>query len=220
MGVVRRAARTAAHYLRYHPRTLITLGRHAAGRRVGIPLDVLRWAADQLPVGGGRPESLVLTARPPALAVDATLSLMGDNRLKVSVAIEVESVTLGPDTLQVALRLHGLEVTPLTPKSPLGKMLSSGFLDFNNPASVLNLMPKRPRVIAEASGNRFVLNLLALRALKRDRRLRRALATLSPVLQIPALRTEGDWLVAQLAASPSGLLAALEGLRAPLSHPS
>ena len=214
MGLsIRRTLRTLVHYLRYHPTTLVVFARHAAGRRVAIPLDALRWALDQLPEGGGKPESVTLTARPPTLALDATASLMGDNRLRASASIEFEFVELGPDALRLALRLHEVEVVPLTPTSPMGKMLSSGMFDFSKPASLLNFMPKRPRVIAEADGNRFVLDLLQVPKLGRNRRLRRALATISPVIQVRELRTDGDWLLVGLEATPSGLVAALNGLR-------
>jgi hypothetical protein len=214
LGTLRRATRTAAHYLRYHPETLFVLGRHAVGCRVALPLDLLRWAADQLPVGAGKPESLVLTARPPALAVDAVVSLMGNNRLGVGASILVDAIELGPDHLRVALRLQEVDVTALTPDSPLGKMVSSGFLDFSKPASLLSLLPKRPSIIAEASGDRFVLDLLQVPVIGRSAPLRRALATISPVLQIRELRTQGDWVVLQLQAIPSGLAAALAALRA------
>ncbi|MDP6946826.1 MAG: hypothetical protein QF464_21935 [Myxococcota bacterium] len=214
MGVsIRRTLRTMAHYLRYHPATLVVFARHAAGRRVAIPLDVLRWALDQLPEGGGKPESLAITARPPSLALDATASLMGGNRLRACATVEVECVELGAEALRLTVRLHEVEVVPLTPDSPLGKMLSSGLFDFSRPASLLNFAPKRPKVIAEADGNRFVLDLLQLPRLASNRRLRRALATISPVIQVRDLRTEGDWLLVQLQTRPSGLVAALNGLR-------
>ena len=214
MGLsIRRTLRTMAHYLRYHPATLVVFARHAAGRRVAIPLDVLRWALDQLPEGGGKPESLTITARPPSLALDATVSLMGSNRLRASAAVEVECVALGADALRLSLRLHEVDVVPLTPDSPLGKMLASGVFDFSRPASLLGFVPKRPAVIAEAKDDRFVLDLLELPRLARNRRLRRALATISPVIQVRDLRTEGDWLLVQLQATPSGLVAAINGLR-------
>jgi hypothetical protein len=213
LGTLRRATRTAAHYLRYHPGTLLVFGRHAVGRRVAVPLDLLRWAADQLPAGAGNPESLVLTARPPALAADATVALMGNNRLEVSACVVVDAIELGPELFRVALRLHDVDVTALTPDSPLGKMVSSGFLDFSKPANLLSFLPRRPSFIAEASGDRFVLDLMQVPAIRRSGPLRRALATISPVLQVRELRTEGDWIVLQLQARPSGLAAALAGLR-------
>ncbi|MGB0588879.1 MAG: hypothetical protein ACPGU1_04285 [Myxococcota bacterium] len=213
LRALRSATRTAAHYLRYHPETLVVLGRHALGRRVAVPLDLLRWAADQLPPGAGKPESLVLTARPPALAVDAVVSLMGNNRLSVGASILVEAIELGPEVFRVALRVHEVDVTALTPDSPLGKMVSAGFLDFSKPASLLSFLPKRPSVIADAAGDRFVLDLMKVPAIRRSAPLRRALATISPVLQVRELRTEGDWIVLQLHANPFGLAAALAGLR-------
>ena len=213
LGALGRATRTAAHYLRYHPGTLFVFGRHAAGRRVAVPIDLLRWAADQLPAGAGKPESLVLTARPPALAVDATVALMGNNRLQVGASIIVDEIEIGPDVLRISLRLHEVEVNALTPDSPLGQMVSSGLLDFSKPASLLKFLPKRPAFIEEASLDRFVLDLMKVRTIRRNGPLRRALATISPVLQVKGLRTEGDWLILQLRANPTGLADALAGLR-------
>ena len=157
----------------------------------------------------------MLTARPPTLALDATLSLIGGNRLQAGAAVEFEFVELGPDVLRVAVRLHEVEVIALTPESPVGKMLASGFFDFSVPAKLLGILPKRPKVIAEASGNRFVLDLLQLPLLAANLHLRRALATFSPVVQVRELRTEGDWLLVQLKARPSGFVAAVNGLRRP-----
>ncbi len=210
---VRRTLRTLVHYLRYHPVSLVVFARHAAGRRVAIPLDALRWALDQLPEGAGKPESLVITARPPSLALDAKVSLMGGNRFQASASVEVEFVELGADALRLALRLHEVHVVPLTPNSPLGKMLSSGLFDFSKPASLLKFVSKRPRIIAEAEGNRFVLDLLQVPRLANNRRLRRALATISPVIQVRELRTDGDWLIVGLEAHPSGFMDAIGGLR-------
>ncbi len=210
---IRRTLRSLAHYLRYHPTTLVSLARHAAGRRIAIPLDALRWALDQLPEGGGKPESLTITSRPPTLAVDATVSLMGGNRLRAGASVEITFVELGADALRLALRLHDVDVVPLTLGSPLGKMLSSGVFDFSKPASLLNFAPKRPPVIVEAKDNRFVLDLLQLPKLANNRRLRRALATISPVIRVREIRTEGDWLLVQLQATPSGVVSAVNGLR-------
>jgi len=210
---LRRTLRTVVHYLRYHPASLVVFARHAAGRRVAIPLDVLRWTLDQLPLAGGKPESLVITARPPYLALDATVSLMGNNRLRASASVEVEFVELGADVLRLALRLHEVEVVPLTPGSPLGKMLSSGLFDFSKPASLLSFLPKRPRVIAEAEGDRFVLDLMQLPRLGKSRRLRRLLATISPVIQVREVRTDGDWLIVRFGANPSGIVDAVSALR-------
>ncbi|MDP6946680.1 MAG: hypothetical protein QF464_21200, partial [Myxococcota bacterium] len=61
--------------------------------------------------------------------------------------------------------------------------------------------------------NRFVLDLLQLPKLAKNRRLRRALATISPVIRVREIRTEGDWLLVQLQATPSGVVSAVNGLR-------
>ena len=212
LATIRRATRTAAHYLRYHPTTIVVFGRHALGQRIAIPLDVLRWGLDHLLRGPMAPEAMTLSARPPALAFDATLALMGNNRLHVGASLTVDGLDLGPQRLKVALRVHELEVVALTPDSPLGKMLATGFLDLSKPANMLSMLPKRPRIITEASGDRFVFDLLEVPSIANNAPLMRALATLSPLVEVEGIRTEGDWLVCQLGAQPSGVIPALSAL--------
>ena len=213
LRTLRSATRTAAHYLRYHPEIMLVFGRHALARRVAIPLDVLRWALDQMPRSAWSPEAIILSARPPGLALDLTLSLMGNNRLQIGATMEIASIVLGPERLELTLDLRDLEVEALTPESPMGKMLASGFIDLSQPAKLLSVMPSRPDVIVHAEGQRFVLELMKVPKIARNQALRRSLSALSPLVRIEELRTEGDWLVLELRAQLRGIVSALNALR-------
>ena len=173
----------------------MVFGRHAMAGRVALPLDVLRWGLNQALDAQGRPESFVLTSRPPALAFDALFSLIGSNRVQVGASIEVEGVEVGPSLLRISLRLHALEVEALRPESPIAKLLASGLIDLADPAGALNYIPKRPQWILEAEGERFVLDLMKVPSIARIAPLRRCLETLSPHLEIRQVRSEGDWLL-------------------------
>jgi len=215
LSSLRRVGRQAAHYLRYHPETVLVFGRHALGRRVAIPLDLIRWGLEHALSAPQKPESMVITARPPALAFDAVLALMGNNRLRVGASILVESIEFEASSVRVAFRVHEVDVEALTPESPLGKMVSSGFLDFSKPASLLSFVPKRPAFIVDAKADRFVVDLMQVPALSENQALRRSLSALSSVFSVREVRTEGDWLVFQIASQLRAVIAALSALRAP-----
>lgn len=207
-----RHALTLGRYLRYHPGTVLSVARHAVGRRIAIPLDVIRWALDQLPEGQGKPDSLYIASRPPCITLDASLDIMG-NKVRAGGGVEVERLTLGRGELRLGIRLHDLHATALDPNTNIGKMLTSGILNLKKPADLLKFIPKRPPVIAGAEGDRFELDLMQLPQFMGNTALHRVLMTISPVLFVTDIRTEGDWLLVQLQTMPSGLMEALSGLR-------
>ncbi len=207
-----RHALTLGRYLRYHPGTVLSMARHAVGRRIAIPLDVLRWALDQLPDGHGKPDSLYIASRPPTITLDASVDVMG-NKVRAGGGIEVERLTFGRDVLRLGVRVHDLHATALDANTNIGKMLASGILDLKKPANLLKFIPKRPPIIAGAEGDRFELDLMQLPQFGKNKALHRVLATISPVIMVTDIRTEGDWLLVQLETMPSGLMEALQGLR-------
>src|SRR5512145_1433931 len=90
----------AAGYLRKHPEELIRVSRNALARRVGVPLDVVRWLA-----GGFRdgPRDLELVAVPPGVRASATRNLMG-NRVRATAVVCVEGIQLGADAARLEVR--------------------------------------------------------------------------------------------------------------------
>jgi hypothetical protein len=74
-------------------------------------------------------------------------------------------------------------------------------------------MPKRPAVLVEAHDDVIVLDLMQNPKFSENDRVRGLLGTLTPVVQVSGLSTEGDFLILQLRASPFGLPRALNAAR-------
>ncbi len=204
--------RAAGHVAR-NPGLLRELAWHALFQRIPIPIDVLRWALDQLPEGKGRPKRLTIESREPALLVSATVVLM-KQELSITTAVHVLDVRIGPDELTLRIRLTELEAVA-TPDTPMAQLLSSGAVDLKRPAKLLSFLPKRPAVIADASGDIFELDLLAIPRLRDHAMLRKVLRTAAPIMGVSAVRTDGDLLLIELAPRPSGLPEALQAAMEP-----
>lgn len=209
---VREALQATGRYLRQQPATLPSLLRRAAGMEIAIPLDAFRWLASHLLTGKKAPRDVVISARPPALCLEATTRLMGQN-MRVACAITVEELRAGPGELRLAIRVRDLKLDPEDPNSPLKMLLDSGALDLTKPAGLFDMMGKRPAAMVEADGDRFVLDLLLIPALGQNPLVQRALGLVSPVLGVSGIRTDGDLLVISLRASPRGLPRSLAALR-------
>lgn len=204
--------RAAAGHVLTHPDTVLDMAKHALGRRVPIPVDALRWALAELPRRGGRPRDLVIDAAPPALRIDGVFEFMGQE-VRARASLHVLSVRLGADVLCLELRVADLTAEALVRDTPLDKLLRSGALDLKNPAKLLGFLKKKPRVIARAEGDVFELDLLEVPKLRENRRLRRVLATISPVVKVKDVRTEGRFLLVSLVPTPEGLREAVAAAR-------
>jgi hypothetical protein len=205
------ALTSGASYMARNPTTLLRMARHALSMRIAVPLDLVRWAL-QSRMKGDAVSDLVVDARPPALTIAATVNVMGA-KLRAGTGITVEEVRLGPDELVFALRLSGTTLQALDgEQSPMGQLIKSGAIDPSKPANMLNFMPKRPAILTEAKDDRFVLDLLKIRKLAENGRLRAALASLRPIVTVREVRTEGDSLLLGFTPHPTGVPAAISAL--------
>ena len=73
---------------------------------------------------------------------------------------------------------------------------------------------KRPAVLVEAHDDIIVLDLMQNPKFASNERVRGILGTLTPVVNVSGLSTEGDFLILQLRASPFGIPRALNAARA------
>src|SRR5215470_1085994 len=105
------ALRAGATYLRRHPGEIFTVARNAAGLRLTVPLDALRWLIEHLPAGKG-PTDVALGAAPPAISVGMTSELMG-NAFRATSDVRIEEVRAGTDELVLALRVENLNLKAL-----------------------------------------------------------------------------------------------------------
>jgi hypothetical protein len=207
----RDALRASAGYIRRRPGELLNVARNAAGLKITLPLDVLRWLDEHLPKKPGAPKDLVLGAAPPSLSFAVTSELMG-NAFRVGADVRVEEVKAGPDELQLAIRVGNMTLKALGAQdSPMANLFKA--MDLSKPAALLNFMPHRPPAIVEAKDDRFVIDLLKVPKIASNPVVRRLLEVVTPVLSIGGVRTMGDHLVVALRARPAGLSSALAALR-------
>ncbi len=201
-------AQAGLSFLGANPTFLVTAARNAVRREVTVPLDLLRSLIERRPPGKG-PERIEVSAAPPALRVGLTVDLYG-TKLDVAANVTVDSVDNLDGALKMALLVRDLEITA-PPDSPAAMMVRS--LDLRRPGNLLQMMPKRPSVLVEADGDRFVIDLLKLRALGKNRWLRRVLAAIADAVAVQRVVTDGDLLVIGLRVHPLALPSALLRLR-------
>jgi hypothetical protein len=195
-------------YIKSNPTYLVAAAKNATRLNLSVPIDLLRWMIDRRPPGKG-PERIDLQASPPGFGVGLTVDLYG-TKLDVGANLRIESIDADSDALRLALRVNGLTLKA-PPGSPAAMMLAS--LDTAHPANLVKMMPAKHAMLVEAEDDRFVLDLLQIPKLSKNRTLRRILAAASGVISIREIRTEGDLVLIGLHVNPLGLPGALARLR-------
>lgn len=194
----------ALTYLLSHPTFPLQSARNAMRREITVPLALLRWGIDRRPRGKG-PEKIELFAADPALGMGLTVDLFG-TKLEVSSEITIESIELREDALNLALRIANLKLS--APEgSPAAMMVGS--LDLSRPAALMNMMPQKHSAIVDAKDDRFVIDLLKIKALAKNPYLKRVLAALSFV-RVTGARVDGENLALELDVSPLAAPSALK----------
>ncbi len=195
------------NYIRSNPLFLLRAARNAARLELSVPMDLVRWAIERRPRGKG-PERIELSAEGHALGVSLTVDLYG-TKIDVASRITVEAIENLADALKIALRVQDLAVKA-PPGSPAAMMVQS--LDLTRPGNLVMMMPQKHAGLIDAKDDRFVLDLMKLPALAKNKRLRRILGGLS-FIGVRDIRTDGDVLVVGFSVNPLGLPAALGRLR-------
>jgi hypothetical protein len=208
------ALRAGFEYLKRNPTELITVARHAAGFRMVVPLDALRWVVANSPPNKKAPQDVVIGEKPPAITFGATIDLMG-TKVRANAAIKVEELRLSPEELRVTLRLSDvkMEVIGDGGNSPVAALLKSGALDLSKPGNLANFMPKRPPALVEAKDDRLVLDLMKVPKIAENPKVRKILGVVTPVLVIRDLTVEDDHLQIGWRPRIKGLAEALAALR-------
>jgi hypothetical protein len=196
-----------------NPLSMLKVARHAVNLRVAVPLDALRWFVANTPPAKSAPSDVVITARPPAIHFGATVEMMG-SKLRASAAIRVEELRVHPDEMRVMLRLSDVDMKVLDrSETPIAGLIKSGALDLTKPGNLANFMPKKPPALIEAHDDILVLDLMKVPQLAGNLRMRKLLQRLTPVVNVAALRTDGDFLILALRATPMGFPRALAAAR-------
>lgn len=208
----------AVGYVRKNPDEVVRAAVNATGLRFGVPLATLRWFAGQLK-GAKAPKDVEISSAPPALRFSAVVDAMG-TPVRASAAIKIDEVTITESALRIGVRLREVKLALVgESESPVATLIKSGALDLSKPGNLVKYIPKRPPAVVEAEGDRVVVDLMKVPKLASDKRIRRALSVISPVLGIRAIETDRDHLYVKLRATPAGLPEAIGKLRTDAPSP-
>jgi hypothetical protein len=203
----------AVDYVRKNPDELVRAAINAAGLRFGIPIAALRWVTTQAKLPRKAPRDIDIGSSPPAIRISLSLDAMG-TPVRASAAIKVDEIDLSPSAMRVGLRLSDVRLALLgESETPVATLIKSGALDLSKPGNLVKFLPKRPAAIVDADGDRIVLDLMRVPAVAGNDRLRRALAILTPVVNVRAVETDSDHVYVALRASPGGWPRALAAVR-------
>lgn len=197
-----------------NPTTMLSMARHALGMRIAVPLDALRWFIANTPPSKKAPQDITISPRPPAVGIGATIDLMGTT-VRAGASIRVDRIEVTDTEFRVSLRLSDVTMKVLGESfTPVAGLIKSGALDLSKPGNLAKFMPKKPPVLVEAHDDVIVLDLMQNPKFAENDRVRALLGTLTPVVNVQGLSTEGDFLILQLRASPFGIPRALNAARA------
>jgi hypothetical protein len=211
---IRAALRSAGRFMASNPTTVLSMARHALGMRIAIPLDAVRWFIANTPPSRKAPQDVTVMARPPAIAVGATIDLMGTT-VRANASIKIEQLEVAPEQLKVRVRLQNVDLKVLgDAATPVAALIKSGALDLSKPGNLLKFAPKKPDVLVEANDDIMVIDIMKNPKVRQNAKVRRVLETLTPVVNVVGISTDGDFLVLQLRATPLGFPRALNAARA------
>lgn len=198
---LRAALRSAGRFMVKNPTTMLSMARHALGMRIAVPLDALRWFISNTPPSKKAPQDVTISPRP--------------GRWPAGASIRVDKLEVNETEFKVTLRLSDVTMKVLGESfTPVAGLIKSGALDLSKPGNLAKFMPKRPPVLVEAHDDIIVVDLMQDKKFAENDRVRGILGTLTPVVNVSGLSTEGDFLILQLRASPFGIPRALNAARA------
>ncbi|MEO6777359.1 MAG: hypothetical protein ABI467_30810 [Kofleriaceae bacterium] len=210
---LRAALRSAGRFMVKNPTTMLSMARHALGMRIAVPLDTLRWFIANTPPSKKAPQDITITPRPPAIGLGATIDLMGTT-VRAGASLRIEQIEVTDQKFKVTLRLGDVTMKVLGESfTPVAGLIKSGALDLSKPGNLAKFMPKKPAVLVEAHDDVIVLDLMQNPKFAENDKIRGVLGTLTPVVQVSGMTTEGDFLILQLRASPFGIPRALNAAR-------
>jgi len=211
---IRAALRSAGRFMVSNPATVFNIARHALGMRIAVPLDAVRWFIANTPPSRKAPQDVTVMARPPAIAVGATIDLMGTT-VRANASIKIEQLQVAPDSLLVKMRLSNIALQVLgDAATPVAALIKSGALDLSKPGNLLKFAPKKPDVLVEANDDIMVIDIMRNPKVRQNEKVRRVLEALTPVVNVTGISSDGDFLVLQLKATPLGFPRALNAARA------
>jgi hypothetical protein len=134
--------------------------------------------------------------------------------VRAGASIRIDRIEVGEQSFKVTLKISDVTMKVLGESfTPVAGLIKSGALDLSKPGNLAKFMPKKPAVLVEAHDDIVVLDLMQNPKFAENDRVRGVLGTLTPVVQVSGLSTEGDFLIVQLRASPFGIPRALNAAR-------
>jgi len=206
-------------YLRMHPEELGRAVRSALGLRFGVPIAALRWLGQQAE-RNGKVDDFQIDSVPPGIRLSGNIDLM-NTPLRAGAIIFVERIVFNDEELTVALRLEDVMLKLNGDSdSPIAALIKSGALDLSNPGTLVNFMPGRSPVLAEANGNRIVLDLMRDPKIGKNPLVRRAVSLLTSFVTLHGVEADTQHLDIAFRALPTGLGGAAQSVRKNLVLPS
>jgi len=203
----------AVDYVRRNPDEIVKAAVNAAGLRFGVPIAALRWLSSQAKLPRKAPHDIDIASAPPAIRVTMSLEAMG-TPVRASAAIQVDEIDLSPDAMRIGLRLRDVKLNLLGESdTAVATLIKSGALDLTKVGNFVRVLPKRPPAIVDAEGDRIVIDLMKVPSVAHNSLLRRALAVVTPMVNVRAVETDRDHLYVALRASPREWPRALAALR-------
>ena len=206
-------------YLRTHPEELGRAIRSALGLRVGVPLAALRWLGQQAE-RSGKVEDFHIDSVPPGIRLAGSFDAM-KTPIRASSIVYIERVVFDDEQLMVALRLEDVSLK-LNGDSdtPIAALIKSGALDLSNPGTLVNFMPNRSPVLAEAQGNRIVFDFMRDPNIGHNPLVRHAVSLLTSFVTLHGVETDPKHLDIAFRALPSGVGGAVRSVRKNFVQPS
>ena len=206
-------------YLRTNPEELGRAVRSALGLRFGVPLAALRWLGEQAE-RTGKVEDFQINSVPPGLRVAGNAELM-NTPIRAAAIIYVERIVFNDEQLTIALRLEDVELKLNgESNSPIAALIKSGALDLSNPGTLVNFMPNRSPILAEANGNRIVLDLMRDPKIGNNPLVHRAVSLLTSFVTLHGVETDSKHVDIAFRALPTGLGGAARSVRNNVVLPS
>jgi hypothetical protein len=214
MPKAKAALRAAMRYVKRKPDVLLDVAVNAAGRKVTVPLDVLRYFAEQASGSKKAPKDVLLEAVPPALRVSASVDAMG-TPIRFSATIKIEEISVSTEEIRLVVRLSHVSLKLLGEggNSPIAALIQSGALDLSKPGNLAKFMPNRPKALVEAEDDRLVLDLLRDPKIAGNPKVQKMLSLVTPILSVRGVATESDALCIALQPKLAGVPQVVETIR-------
>lgn len=210
--MLRDLLKAAASYVRQNPQEVVKTAVNAAGLRFGVPIAGLAWLAGQVK-GKKAPKDIEIGAVPPALRLSATVDAMG-TQLRAAASIKIDEVEFSSESIRVGVRVNDIKLKVMDDsETPVAMLVKSGALDLSKPGNILKFIPKKPPMIVEAHEDRITLDLLKVPQLANNKRLRRVLDVITPLIGVRAIETDRTHLYVALRATPANFSLALAAIR-------